>query len=340
MRILIIKLRYLGDLILTLPLINVIKQYMPSSCIDIVTKKRYKGVFDAYDVEVNPIYLEDGFKTKNVYGVVKRIRSKTYDYVFDLNSRIDGFMLSWLSRARVKASTERYNSALRHVMRLIYSEILDREVAISEKEQNFRFLSLLGVSKNEVNYFSNKMSFFPKVRACRIGSNFDRYFGRLTVGVHPFASRKTKIWSHSNFVDLINRLLVEYPGARVLLLGNKYDCSEAGELMAGIGSNRVFDLTGETSICGVVSVINRLDLFIGNDSGLMHIADSLDKKVVALFGPTSYIRWGPRNSDATILCNNVSCAPCSHRQCVSMECMGSIGVEDVLNVVRRKLIRG
>lgn len=133
-------------------------------------------------------------------------------------------------------------------------------------------------------------------------------------------------------------ILEQYPSIKVVLLGNEYDIEESKIITSEVKDCRLINLTGKTNMIDLVNAINQLDIFIGNDSGLMHIADSLQKRMIVFFGPTKYKRWGPTRSRASILCRNVDCSPCSLNTCPHQSCLVGIKPVEAMNEIRKILI--
>jgi ADP-heptose:LPS heptosyltransferase len=87
------------------------------------------------------------------------------------------------------------------------------------------------------------------------------------------------------------------------------------------------------SLIGLASVIEGCRLFIGNDSGITHLAAALGVPTVAIFGPTDPKRWAPRGKHVAVVRGDLSCAPCSREkflQCQEVECLNTVEVGDVL----------
>jgi ADP-heptose:LPS heptosyltransferase len=92
-------------------------------------------------------------------------------------------------------------------------------------------------------------------------------------------------------------------------------------------------LAKDLSLLGLASVMDGCRLFVGNDSGITHMAAALGLPAVAIFGPSDHKIWSPRGEKVAVVRREVSCSPCSQEkfvQCQTLECLSGIEVGDVL----------
>ena len=161
----------------------------------------------------------------------------------------------------------------------------------------------------------------------------------LLVGVHPGAAYgETKRWFPDRFAAVLQRL--QKPGRRFLLVGGTGEEPFAEQI--SLGANLLpINLVGRTTVVEVVALIGQCNLFLSNDSGLMHIAAALGIPQVALFGSTDPQKTAPLNERAVVIHpEKVECTPCFKPSCpLDLECMKAITVDDVCDAAER-LLRG
>ena len=151
----------------------------------------------------------------------------------------------------------------------------------------------------------------------------------------------TKRWPAERFASIAERLVAEL-GAQVLLTGGPGDTPLAEKVEAAI-SCRVVNLVGRTGLGELGAILERCDLFLGNDTGAMHLAVAVGTPVVAIFGPTSPANYGPYGSGAGVaLWRPVECSPCLRRgranaQCPRPRCIEAITVEEVWQALKASL---
>jgi heptosyltransferase-2 len=150
-----------------------------------------------------------------------------------------------------------------------------------------------------------------------------------------------KQWPLERFRELIERIILEMPTARLVLFGSATEAGMAAELGRGLGS-KVMLAAGRTTIKQVAALIERCDMLICNDSGLMHVAVAVGTPVVAIYGPTDINRTAPLGSQHTIIRRQLPCSPCFKLEgdmqvhlCPHHDCLMSITTEEVLAAVRR-----
>ena len=156
-----------------------------------------------------------------------------------------------------------------------------------------------------------------------------------------------KQWGIDKYTELAKRI-VDKHGCRLILVGDSKDGKAAERIATALG-DRAIDLTGRTGIIETAAAIQRSFAFVGNDSGLMHVAEAVGVPVVALFGPTvEAFGYYPSLEASQVVERDLPCRPCSRngsRNCPkgTQECLTGIPVEpveDAFNELVRKLDPG
>jgi heptosyltransferase-2 len=147
-----------------------------------------------------------------------------------------------------------------------------------------------------------------------------------------------KRWAKEKFSDLIPLLVKEF-AAKVILVGDKEDAA-INKYIAGRLSYPVLDLSARTTLSQLACLLKKARLVITNDSAILHAASYLDIPVIAIFGPTDDLKYGPWSLNCAVVRKSIFCAPCQKAQCRfgTLECMALIKVEDVLTRVRNILV--
>lgn len=164
---------------------------------------------------------------------------------------------------------------------------------------------------------------------------------RPLVAVHPGSGSYStaRRWPVGRYAEVVERLVKE--GASIVVVGGPDEESLGRALGAGI------DLTGRTTIVQLGAVLEGCDAFVGNDSGVMHIAAAVGTPVVALFGPSNHGAWGPWNPSgrSTVIRAELPCLPCFYRGydlgtpegCPNRTCLDLVTVEQVVDAVMRSI---
>lgn len=156
------------------------------------------------------------------------------------------------------------------------------------------------------------------------------------VGINPGARYgSAKCWLPERFREVTLRLLQE-KDIFIVYFGDQSTASLVKEICQGLPPN-VINLAGLTSLRELSSLICLCDVLLTNDSGPMHIADALERPVVALFGSTSEVVTGPYRS-GTVIHKHVDCSPCYQRKCpIDFRCMKKIESDEVVREIQRIL---
>ena len=122
-----------------------------------------------------------------------------------------------------------------------------------------------------------------------------------------------KRWPCGHFAALAATILQYSPHAQVVLLGSAKDRAVGDEITAA--TSRVINLAGATPLADAIALIARADAVVSNDSGLLHIASALNRRIVALYGPTDPLHAPPFSDQSRSLYLALDCAPCRQREC-------------------------
>jgi ADP-heptose:LPS heptosyltransferase len=165
--------------------------------------------------------------------------------------------------------------------------------------------------------------------------------GKPLVVIHPFSGRLIKNWPIENFMRLATWLASEM-GASVAVLGTKSEAESQPQLSEMCASAHAKSLVGQTSLLEAISVVSNADVYVGNDSGLTHVAARMDIPTVAIYSGVIPIEaWAPYGRNTTIIHKPVACAPCylpTLEYCpAGHSCIREIDFEIVRSEVRKRL---
>jgi ADP-heptose:LPS heptosyltransferase len=157
----------------------------------------------------------------------------------------------------------------------------------------------------------------------------------LTVAMHIGGGSKKKVWPAGCFAQLSEKLIKEDDAEIIVPLGPA-DEEVAQEYFNLIDSNAISPLNN-LPLTRLAAVLKKCSLYLGNDTGITHLAAAVGTPVVALFGPTDPRVWGPRGDNVSILYKASECSPCSREEmsgCVHKKCLEGITVEEVYEKVK------
>ena len=158
--------------------------------------------------------------------------------------------------------------------------------------------------------------------------------------LQPGARYWFKAWPPERFAELADHLTSRY-GCQVLIGGSDQDIDLAQQIRQ-MAKSRPIIMAGRTTIKQFAAIAKKSALFVGSDSGAMHIASAVGTPVVGLFGPSSPREWGPRGGPVEVVYKEIDCRSCFHPICARGEenCMRLIAVHEVCAAAQRLLLAG
>ncbi|WP_376794942.1 lipopolysaccharide heptosyltransferase II [Thermogemmatispora sp.] len=354
-RIVLIKPCCLGDLLMTTPLLEVLRAAYPQAQITYVAGSWSKVVPEhhpAVDVvlDCGTVGIPGRYRLADYLRFARLLRQQRFDLALVLDRSPMLTLLPWLagiprrvgpdSLGRGFSLTDRVPApvspaALRHQAELYLD--LARALGLPLGRPHMRF-----VPTNEERHKAQTLLASADGQEAEPGLLVALLPGG---GSNPGMTLTAKRWPVEGYRELIRRLLAELE-ARVLLVGGPEDRALNDEVMAGLSSpaGRVLNLAGKTSFGELAAIFERCALFIGNDSSPMHLATAVGIPVIALFGPTSPQEYGPYPLDEphhVALWQHPRGEPCFFlgrmRACPECTCMQALSVETVWRAVRQLL---
>jgi len=334
--ILIMQLWGIGESVLTLPAINILKKKFPKANIDILLTERNKDVyFENKDlnkiipVKLNPLSIE-----KLIFKNYKK-----YDLVIDMEeylniSSIISFFVgekrigfSHNIRSMLYTDTTRYNDG-QHASQTFADLLKPLDI-------DYKVNQLV-----KLNHSVNDKKFIDNLLKNKINKK------DFIVGIAPGAaeSAKSRMWPKENFAELSNQLIKSKKNIKIIFTGNNEEKELINKIISKIKEkNKVINLAGKITLKQLFYLITKCNLFISNDAGPMHIAAAQDIMAIGLFGPNLPIRFKPLNKQSISIYKGEICkfSPCIniHKGEVPdcyykgkdyQKCMKEIKMEDVL----------
>lgn len=327
--ILIVKLDHIGDFILSLPAIKLMKEKFPDAKITLLVGTWNLPIANRL-AEVDEVMSFDFFRRQSeegfMPGIMERapkfkqeLLSRKFDLAIDLRRHHEtrGFLLMSGAKYKVGYLTEdeRINPHLYH------PPILPEEFTSGYVPHISRQMYDLVDSINQPTLNQMTMpllKFTPEEResAYRLIKYIDE---ELLIGINPGVGTKIRQWPTEYFSELIN-LFLKDTRVRILLFGSQSEDKLSAEILRDVSDRlRVTNLTGRLSLSKFMLILERCHLFIGNNSGSGHIAASMGAPTLILFsGQVPYTEWHPVGKEVYLARIDMDCAPCYHvweKQC-------------------------
>lgn len=334
-RILLVQLADIGDLILATPAMAALRAAQPQATIDILASDHALPCLPAelvnrtIEFHRGATVARDFFTPANLLNL-RKLRQRKYDTVvfFHHFTKRSGVLKFWLI---AKASGARRVVGLRnrHVSFLTDS-IVDRGFGAQHQAQYWLDLvALLG---------ANNAARPAQVRREALHCDFLSPSSSARVVIHPGSGgySRARRWLPERFAAVARRIKDLYD-AQIIVVGTEND---KGPAVSQLLSMDCVNLVGKTNLPQLADVISQADLFIGADSGVMHIAAATGTPVISIFGPSNSEAWGPWTvgTESPVLRSGVECSPCSYvgheigarGGCAARTCMKLVTVDQVV----------
>jgi ADP-heptose:LPS heptosyltransferase len=154
------------------------------------------------------------------------------------------------------------------------------------------------------------------------------------VTVHPGGGRLQKLWTVSGFATIADWLAAR--DYQVVFVGGPGELDRTSEIISLL-SHQTYNLVGILSLGELMALFEMSSLFLGNDSGPMHLAAALGTPVVAMFGYADETRWGPRCAKSIVLRGQERCQDCSKKECQDPQCINTLSSDDVKSAIETLL---
>ncbi len=329
--ILVIKLRYLGDVLLATPTLHALKAAYPSARLTALVNRGTDEILignpdvdEIIPLERGSIYEQSRFALD--------VRRRRFDTVIDLTDGDRAAFLTWMSGASVRIG---FNAEQRWTGRC-YTTVVRDDVGAHRIERDLAALTQLRISVPDRIprlWLTGEDESHAEELLAKLGVRSDQSL----VVIQPGARYWFKAWPSERFAELADRLADKY-GSRVLVGGNQEE-AELAQQVVKQAKTRPLAIAGLATIRTFAALMKRAALFIGNDSGVMHIATAVGTPVVALFGPSNPAEWGPRGGPAEVIYKGLDCRACFHPTCQRGEqnCMKLITVDETMAAVARQM---
>jgi heptosyltransferase-2 len=310
---------WLGDCVMSAPVIAAIKKSRPDVSVSLIIKSGVDGLACLIPGVDDVITMERDSRT-----VAWRLRNSRYDTALILPNSFRSAWEMWRAGVPVRAG---YASDFRSVL-LTHRVKRPRPHSLHMTDYYLRVAQALfpkitvggaglAVPSSAVQ---NSFTLLPKTGRPLVGVGFGASYGHA------------KMWAKERYAELIGRLAKT---ADVVLLGAESDREMEREIMA-LACGKAVSLVGKTDLVTLAAVMSRLSLYITNDTGPMHIAAGLGVPTIAIFGPTSPEETRPLGANVTVIRHKADCAPCFKRECpVDHRCMTAVTVDEIVETAQR-----
>ena len=319
----------LGDLLFTLPALHALREGFPGAKISCVVRPGLAPLLrDSPFVDEILIRPRGGLSRQTA--LIRRLRSMHVDLCVAFSQSRNTSMLSWTSGAATRLG---YEDA--HLENLLTHRVPGDVPPTIETHLNL--VAALGCPIHKRDYTglptlspTTQKNASDLLEKNGVGGAF------VLVACEASARRGIKEWPVEHWESALDALAPRLP---VVLVGTEPTTNVTEKLQHHVIGNRVLDLGGQTDLPTLAALCGMARVFVGIDSGVLHLAASMGTPVVGIFGPTDWRKTGPRGVPQRIVRHAVECSPCLLSQCKwsgkdARKCLTRLEPNQVVEAVR------
>jgi ADP-heptose:LPS heptosyltransferase len=372
-RVLVVRLRSIGDTVLASPSLIALKRFLPNAEVDILLEDWVAPILEGHDAVGNIIPTGKTFTGKLT--TASEIRKRKYDVVFNLHGGSTSTFLTYATGAKHRVGYAGYRYAFLHTDLLSSSSDFWHQEFTHSAEQQLALLGHTGVPVDDRPRSSLTVlpSALESVEA-RLATQADTRAvasvpvegGEATLSghiegrnappapkrpaaeravmeranyalLHPAAAFDTKMWPTENFARIAEYL--EKQGLKTVAVAAKNETEVLEKLKAD--SKVPIVAFNDLTLPEITALVSKAKLFVGNDSGIAHIAAAVNTPTVVIFGSSNRNHWYPwTDVPSEIVFNQLPCQPCPGHECKAFgdpKCIQTVTVDQVQTAIQRVL---
>ena len=312
-KILFFTLSNFGDVILTLPVLDVLRANYPAAQITVMVGPRASGVFKDNPYIYKLIIYDKYAPLREKIRLFFQLKKERFDLVIDLRNTLFGALLP----ARFRTSPFLYIPS--HIRHMKERNLYRLRMALGQKRPWSAVKeNILYIKPEDKNYINNLLQ-------------KNGITQKDTIVINPSAGGKTRRWEKEKYLQICQRLAIDYS---VVLIGRKADKPLTEYIQANC-KEKIFDFAGLTNLSQLSFLLKRSSLVVSCDTGILQLASYLDTPIVAIFGPSDEHIYGPWSSKFRVVTAALPCRACRKPDCKfnTVECMRKVTVDQVLDSI-------
>ena len=347
LKILINALSGIGDALMFTPALTILRKELPNAKIDAMVM--LKGVKDLYEEldDINDVFYHDMMNDSKLSSIrfIKQLRKK-YDITISVypSNRKEYNIVNYILGAKKRSGVSYKNQNIIN-LGFLNNVVVDEDnknhcvetnVKLVEKILNKKITQIpdlvFPLKENDIKYSKNYLT-ENKI-------NQEDYVVGMHAGCSVLKNHINRRWAPEKFAELAKQL-IKNKNAKVLIFGGPDENELKSKIELLVSSERFINVK-TNNLRETAAIIKRSDLFITNDSGLMHIAAAMKRKIIPIIGPTNLNYIHPWNSTYKAATINLECAPCFYyspnpltcsRKDKQFKCLHDLNVENVYKTI-------
>lgn len=327
MKILVRATNWIGDAIMALPALRAVREKFAQAEIAVVARPYVLDIYRDQGIADELIAYDLAGEHSGVGGREKlaaELRERKFDTALLLQNAFDAAWLAW--RAKIPERIGYARDGRSFLLTKAIPVPRAKEIPAHEKFYYLELLRRAGLIDclPEVSWIELKVPAEKRNKAEEFLVGAGARVGAIRIAVGAGAAYgSAKCWPPDRFAETLNRLTKD-SDSDVILFGSAGEAAVSAAILAGLRKKPI-DLTGKTPISDLPALLSRCHLFIGNDSGAMHVAGAVGVPIVAVFGPTDPTGTVPVTPKCTVVQQKPYCSPCFLRRCpTDHRCMKAV----------------
>ena len=335
-RVLVVRLRSIGDTVLSTPSLIELKRFLPDARVDILLEDWVAPVLDGFAAVDDVISV--GSSNSARFTTARRLRSKKYDVAINLHGGTTATFFTFASGARYRIGFRNYQYAFFHNILVGSPAEYWGRPRVHSVEQQLALLGSVGVPvRKDVRTSLAITAGAVESLEQKVSAKSAQSLSQLApfALVHPAAAFATKQWSFENFARTVEFLRLK--GLSAVAIAARDERGILDELHAGTEVPLLmFD---DLTLPEITALASKARLFVGNDSGIAHIAAAVGTPSVVVFGSSNRDHWRPwTDAPNEIVFNEFSCQPCPGHECREFgepRCILGVTTSQVFEAIER-----
>ena len=308
---LVIKMVGMGDAVMALTVLDCLKRRIPNSKIIALTTPITAGIWEKQPCFNKVIDYDILGDQKGIYSLIKlvcRLRKEQIDCVIDFEPYVRmTAMLSMFTGAAQRIGFYYGNSYRKNA----FTDPVELNPRVHRMKAHMALLAPLGIQIEVHTLKPLLVTEEDRVILRQWLHDKEIHNGHRIVVIHPGSGErgKTRRWPEESFIELTN-LLLKNSDSIVIVCGSEKEKSLTDSICSNVSNDRAMSVAGELPIRILAALLCQTDLFIGNDTGPMHLAAAMGTPTIGLFGPETPVRYGPFGGKNINFYGSVPCSPC------------------------------
>jgi lipopolysaccharide heptosyltransferase II len=324
----VFHLNHIGDMVFSLPLLASLRRAFPKARIVSVLRPPVLGIWQLSGQAHEFLVREKKGSLATRMELVRALRKRDPDLTIVLSQAWEPTIMAWLSRSPVRVGFKKTKMGWLLTHRA-------KKSGPPSTENNLRLLEALGVTparREYVGLLRAPLGETRRMSARLTAAGVPSHVRLIVLAPGASARRAVKEWTDEGWAAVADHFSAQ-PETAVAITGTE----PAGRIIE-LARGPILDLTGRTSEGEWAALLDRADLFIGVDSGALHVAAALGTQVVGLYGPSDPNITGPQGLGHLVVRHPVDCSPCFRRTCsIGRVCMVNIEADAVIDAAERAL---